>query len=68
MLDLNIVEIVLINILEVFILFGLVIYGFKFFFRYIIFEKFYVEVCDDGVDDVFIIDRVFIEVIFLGIL
>lgn len=68
MSDLNTAEIVLINISEVFISLGLVIYGFKFLLRHITPEKFYVEACDDGADDVLIIDRVSTEVTLSGIL
>lgn len=35
--------------------------------RHITTEKFYVEACDDGVDDVLIIDRVSTEVTLSGI-
>ncbi|VFV17217.1 phosphatidylinositide phosphatase [Lynx pardinus] len=38
------------------------IYGFTFLFRHITPEKFYVEACDDGADDVLVIDRVSTEV------
>lgn len=46
---------------------GLGIYGFTFLFRHITPEKFYVEACDDGADDVLVIDRVSTEVTLSGI-
>lgn len=52
---------------EVSLLFPLVIYGFELFLRHITPEKFYVEACDDGADDVLIIDRVSTEVTLSGI-
>uniref|UniRef100_A0A2K6ETK1 Phosphatidylinositol-3-phosphatase SAC1 n=1 Tax=Propithecus coquereli TaxID=379532 RepID=A0A2K6ETK1_PROCO len=40
----------------------LITYAFKFLLRHITPEKFYVEACDDGADDVLTIDRVSTEV------
>lgn len=45
----------------------LVIYSFSFLLRHVTPEKFYVEACDDGADDVLVIDRVSTEVTLSGI-
>lgn len=66
MSNLNTAKVVIV-FLEVFISFGLGIYGFKFLLRHTTPEKFYVEACDDGADDVLIIDRVSTEVTLSGI-
>lgn len=41
--------------------------AFRFPLRHITPEKFYVEACDDGADDVLTIDRVSTEVTLAGI-
>lgn len=45
----------------------MVIYSFSFLLRHVTPEKFYVEACDDGADDVLVIDRVSTEVTLSGI-